>query len=158
MTLLREVQLSLSIVQTSCPCSMSTALFLQQTLMSLSMNDIFVMMVHSNHRILKDLFYTILDGKERRKCYFLIKRTEFSQLMQSISYSQDGASAYFQRMDFNMVKRSITLTCLFQIFSCFWKKYILCPPRLHLFDQKYSKNSNIVKYYLTSKYIYIYIF
>ncbi len=103
-TLHREEQLS--IVQTNCPCSMSTALFLQQTLMTLSMNDMFVMMVHSNHRILKDLFYTILNGKERRKCYFLIKCTELFQLMQSISYSQDGASADFWRTDFNMVKRS----------------------------------------------------
>ncbi len=33
----------------------------------------------------------------------------------------------------------------------FWIMYsILCSPRLHLFDQKYSKNSNIVKYYLSS--------
>ncbi len=24
---------------------------------------------------------------------------------------------------------------------------LLCLPRLHLFDEKYSKNSNIVKYY-----------
>ncbi len=29
----------------------------------------------------------------------------------------------------------------------FLKKNILYLPRLHLFDQKYSKNSNIVKYY-----------
>ncbi len=26
-------------------------------------------------------------------------------------------------------------------------KRSLCSPRLHLFDQKYSKNSNIVEYY-----------
>ncbi len=26
-----------------------------------------------------------------------------------------------------------------------------CSPRLHLFDQKYSKNSNTVKYYFTLK-------
>ncbi len=33
----------------------------------------------------------------------------------------------------------------------FWIMYsILCSPRLHLFDQKYNKNSNIVKYYLSS--------
>ncbi len=28
-----------------------------------------------------------------------------------------------------------------------FEKSLLCSPRLHLFDQKYSKNSNIVKYY-----------
>ncbi len=33
----------------------------------------------------------------------------------------------------------------------FWILYsFLCSPRLYLFDQKYSKNSNIVKYYLSS--------
>ncbi len=26
------------------------------------------------------------------------------------------------------------------------ERSLLCSPRLHLFDQKYSKNSNIVKY------------
>ncbi len=31
-------------------------------------------------------------------------------------------------------------------FEWFWKK--LCSPRLHLFDQKYSKNRNNVKYFL----------
>ncbi len=28
---------------------------------------------------------------------------------------------------------------------------ILCSPMLHIFDQKYSKNSNIVKYYYNVK-------
>jgi len=32
------------------------------------MNDFSVMMVHSKHRILKDLFYIIFDGKERAMC------------------------------------------------------------------------------------------
>ncbi len=27
------------------------------------------------------------------------------------------------------------------------ERSLLCSPRLHLFDQKYSKNSNIVKYF-----------
>ncbi len=30
-------------------------------------------------------------------------------------------------------------------------KEVLCSPRLHLFDRKYSKNSNIVKYYYNLK-------
>ncbi len=30
-------------------------------------------------------------------------------------------------------------------------KSVLRSPRLHLFDQKYSKNSNIVKYYYNLK-------
>lgn len=32
------------------------------------MNDFSVMMVHRKHRILKDLFYMIFDGKERAMC------------------------------------------------------------------------------------------
>ncbi len=36
------------------------------------------------------------------------------------------------------------------IFSRFFfieRRSALCSPRLHIFDQKYSKNSNIVQYY-----------
>ncbi len=32
-------------------------------------------------------------------------------------------------------------------FYVFGGKHVLCSSRLHLFDQKYSKNTNIVKYY-----------
>ncbi len=35
-----------------------------------------------------------------------------------------------------------------------FKEGILCSPRLHLFDEKYNQNSNIVKYY----YNYIFVF
>ncbi len=34
----------------------------------------------------------------------------------------------------------------------------LCSPRLHLFDKKYSKNSNIVNHYYNNKKKYIFYF
>ncbi len=37
-----------------------------------------------------------------------------------------------------------------KILKYFWKN-CFCSTRLHLFDQKYSKNSNIVKYYYNLK-------
>ncbi len=36
-------------------------------------------------------------------------------------------------------------------FFCVLERSLLCPQKLHLFDQKYSKNSNIVKYYYNLK-------
>ncbi len=40
------------------------------------------------------------------------------------------------------------------IFSCFWKS-LFCSPRLHLLDQKYSKNSNYnLKYFFVFEYIF----
>ncbi len=29
----------------------------------------------------------------------------------------------------------------------FFERSLFCSPRLHLFDQKYNKNGNVVKYY-----------
>ncbi len=44
----------------------------------------------------------------------------------------------------------IPWTCIIQKFGlyflCYWKN-------LHLFDQKYSKNNNIMKYYYNLKYL-----
>ncbi len=37
-----------------------------------------------------------------------------------------------------------------------FERSLLCSPRLHLFDQKYNKNSNIVKYFLQFKIIVFY--
>ncbi len=36
-------------------------------------------------------------------------------------------------------------------FFCVLERSLLCSQKLHLFDQKYSKNSNIVKYYYNLK-------
>ncbi len=38
-----------------------------------------------------------------------------------------------------------------QTFAIFEKKSLLFSPRLHSFDQKYSKNSITVEYYINSK-------
>ncbi len=32
-------------------------------------------------------------------------------------------------------------------FFLFFERSLFCAPRLHVFDQKYSKNGNIVNYY-----------
>ncbi len=39
------------------------------------------------------------------------------------------------------------LLIFFYVFEMYFMKSLLCSPRLHLFDKKYSKNSNIVKWY-----------
>ncbi len=38
-----------------------------------------------------------------------------------------------------------------QFFFNVFERSLLCSPKLHLFDQKYNKNSNIVKYYYNLK-------
>ncbi len=46
--------------------------------------------------------------------------------------------------------RTIQKFGVHKIFNVF-KRLFLCPPVLLLFDQKYSKNSNIMKYYYNLK-------
>ncbi len=43
---------------------------------------------------------------------------------------------------------------MFQVSKLVLKQVSYVPTRLHIFDQKYSENSNIVKYYYNLKYIY----
>ncbi len=49
------------------------------------------------------------------------------------------------------LRKSVYILKYLHYFSKVWNHYILfsvfCSPILHLFDQKYSKNSTIVKYY-----------
>ncbi len=53
-----------------------------------------------------------------------------------------------------MTKYFITPFQKFEVSTVFlyvFERSLLCSPRLHLFDQKYIKNSNMVKYYYNFK-------
>ncbi len=66
------------------------------------------------------------------------------------------------------MKRTRTPTCLWRFhrlpfkcsvrFSLFFERSPLCSSKLHLFDQKYSKNCNIVKYYYKVTVFYFNVF
>ncbi len=45
-----------------------------------------------------------------------------------------------------IIKR-YTIDQMFGVIFNIFERRLLCSPRLHLFDQKYIKNRNIVKYY-----------
>ncbi len=48
---------------------------------------------------------------------------------------------------FNLIRMHLN----WKDFECFWKTSLSCSPTLYLFDQKYSKNCSIMKYYWYGK-------
>jgi len=67
--------------------------------------------------------------------------------MSYLSVSKSNSVSPFVVLKNTIYNNSVQKFEVVKIFKNIFERNLLCSPRLHLFEQKYSKDSNIVKYY-----------
>ncbi len=94
--------------------------------------------------------FSLLFGGRRRCCQVQIDQRELRRSNLVIERNQRGLSFELSNNLSTFMMKCVWLVILFNVFE----RSLFCSPRLHLFDQKYFKNSKIVKYFYNLKWLF----